>query len=472
MRRRTGRILANKKYKQDNLKKNKNMYYMKGKIFITMALLLAVSSNMMRAQESGKELTLSLKEAQEYAIQNNKMMISSRLDVEASRMAVWETISNALPQISASGSFTDNLKLMTTLLPGEFFGMPGEKIPVTFGSQFNTSASVQANLLLFNAPLYIGIQTTKLANQLSEKNLVKTELDTRESIGNTYFLILVSERSLEILNQNIANLEETLRSTKAMLTAGMAEQTDVDQMASNLNMVMNTRSSLERTIEVNYNLMRFQLGLKPESTIRLSQGLNDLTEEINVEALLSQKFDYRQNIDYSLIASQEKMSELALKSSKASVLPTLSGFYNFGTNGMGDKINEQEWFENSMVGLSLTVPIFASGQRYSQIKKAQFNLNKAVNTREMVTEQLLLQEKQLRYNLVSANQQYLSQKENVEVSRRVYTSTENKFRQGMASSLDLTQANSLYLQAENNYITALMNLMQTKLALDKLLNNM
>ena len=125
-----------------------------------------------------------------------------------------------------------------------------------------------------------------------------------------------------------------------------------------------------------------------------------------------------------------------------------------------------------MIGLQLSVPLFSSGLRYTQIKKAQIGYNKAVNTKEMIAEQLLIQEKQLRYNLVNANQQYLSQKDNVEVSKRVYTSTENKFRQGMASSLDLTQANSLYLQAENNYITALMSLMQTKLALDKLLNNM
>ncbi len=83
-----------------------------------------------------------------------------------------------------------------------------------------------------------------------------------------------------------------------------------------------------------------------------------------------------------------------------------------------------------------------------------------------------MQEKQLRYNLVNANLQYKSQKENVEVSKRVYASMENKFRQGMASSLELTQANTLYLQAENNYVSALMNLLQTKLALDKLLNNM
>ncbi len=138
---------------------------------------------------------------------------------------------------------------------------------------------------------------------------------------------------------------------------------------------------------------------------------------------------------------------------------------------MGDKFPRLRWFQNSVVGLQLSVPIFASGQRYAQIKKAQINLEKAKTTKDMVTEQLLIQEKQLRYNLVNANLQYKSQKENIEVSKRVYTSMENKFKQGMASSLELTQANSLYLQAENNYVSALMNLLQTKLALDKLLNN-
>ena len=71
-----------------------------------------------------------------------------------------------LASVCASGSLTDNLKLMTTLLPGDFFGKPGEMVPVTFGSQFGSAASVQASLLLFNAPLYIGIETAKLAKKL------------------------------------------------------------------------------------------------------------------------------------------------------------------------------------------------------------------------------------------------------------------------------------------------------------------
>lgn len=452
-----------------------NIKSMKPKFLTAAALSLSLSlftGSISEAQQAPGELTLSLKEAQDYAILNNKMVLVARSDVQASKAAVWETISAALPQVNASGSFTDNLKLMTTLLPGDFFGKPGEKVPVTFGSEFNSSASITANVLIFNAPLYIGIETTKLAQKLSEASLEKSELDTKESVSSAYFLILVAEKSLEILDRNIANLTETLKSTRAMFAAGMAEATDVDQMVSNVNMVENSKSSLERTTELNYNLLRFQLGVPPTTRITLTETLDNLTNEINVDALMAQEFDLKQNIDYRLVEGQENMSLLALKSQKASVLPTLAGFYDIGTNGMGDEISELQWFDNSMVGLQLSIPIFASGQRYASIKKARINLERAKTTKEMVTDQLLLQEKQFRYNLVNANLQYLSQKENVEVSERVYASTQNKYRQGMASSLDLTQANGLYLQAENNYVSALLNLLQTKIALDKLLNNL
>jgi len=434
-------------------------------------MLLLLPGLLLYGQEGNNEMRLSLAEAQEFAIANNKLVSAARSDVMASKAATWEAVSAALPEISATGSFTDNLKLMTTLLPGEFFGQPGEKIPVTFGSQFNSSATVQASMLLFNAPLYIGIETSKLAQKLSEQSLEKSELDTREAVASAYYLILVSEKSLDIIKGNIDNLNETLKSTRAMFSAGMAEAVDVDQVSSNVTMVENTKSSLERTIELNYNLLRFQLGVDATTSIILTQTLDDFTTDINIEALLSQDFDHTKNVDYRLIEGQEKMSSLMLKSQKASVLPTVAGFYNYGTNGMGDKVSDLRWFQNSMAGLQLSIPIIASGQRYAKIKKAQINLEKAKTTREMVTEQLLLQEKQLRYNLVNANLQYKTQKDNVELSLRVYSSTENKYRQGMASSLELTQANSLYLQAENNYVSALMNLLQTKLALDKLLNN-
>ena len=436
------------------------------------ALLFFLAGGTIFSQPVTSELNLSLKEAQEFAVQHNKMVISAKLDVQSSKMALWETISQGLPQVYSSAGFTDNLKLMVFLIPDIFGNHPENKIEITMGSKFNTSVALQATMPFFNAPYYIEVETVKLAKKIAETNVKNTELDTREAVAAAYYLILVTEESLKILEANLNNLKETLKSTKAMYSAGMAESTDVDQMSSNVTMVQNSRSSLERTVELHYNMLRFQLGVPADTKITLTESLDALTKDINVETLLSQNFDYSNNLSYKLIEGQEKLSALNLKTQKALVLPVLAGVFSTSKNGMGDKISEIKQYKSSLVGVQLSIPIIASGQRYASIRKARIGLEKARTTKDMVTEQLLLEEKQLRYNLVNANLQYRSQKDNVEVSKRVYSSTENKFRQGMASSLDLTQANDLYLQAENNYVSSLMNLLQTKLALDKLLNNM
>lgn len=444
---------------------------MRNKQLLASSLLFLLAGGIIFSQNGSSELNLSLKDAQEFAVQHNKMVISAKLDVRASKMALWETISEGLPQVSTSAGFTDNIKQMVFLIPDFFGGHPENKIPMTLSSQFNTSLALQATVPLFNAPYYIGVETVKLAKKLAETNVKNTELDTREAVASAYYLILITEESLKILEANLYDLKETLKSTKAMYSAGMAESTDVDQMSSNVTMIQNSHSSLERTVELHYNMLRFQLGVPANTKIILTETLDALIKDINVETLLSQDFDYADNLSYKLIEGQERLSSLSLKSEKALVLPALAGIFSTAKTGMGDKLSTITQYNSSLVGLQLSIPIYASGQRYAKIKKAQINLEKARNTKEMVTDQLLLQEKQLRYNLVNANLQYKSQKDNVEVSKRVYSSMENKFKQGMASSLDLTQANSLYLQAENNYISALMNLLQTKLALDKLLNN-
>ena len=440
---------------------------MKNKQLLTTSLLFFLTAGVILSQTSGSELNLTLKEAQDYALQNNKIVKSAKLTIEASQADVWTTISSGLPQVSANASLTDNLKLGVFVMT-----MNGSTVIITMGRPYNIPVTLQASMPLFNAPYYVGVETVKLAKKLSESNLQSTEIDTRQSVASAYYLILVSEESLKILKENLANLRETLKSTKAMYNSGIAEATDVDQMASNVTMVENSFSNLQSNIEINYNLMRFQLGVKPDTKIVLTETLDNLVKEININTLLLQDFNASASIQFDLVNKQEQMSALNLKAQKAKVLPSLSGFYSASTSGMGIKLSEMSWYPSSYLGLQLSVPIFASGQRYFSIQKAKIDLEKSRNTKEMVSDQLSMQEKQLRYNLSNANLQYISQKANVEVSKRVYTSMENKYKQGVASSLDLTQANSLFLQAENNYISALMNLLQTKLSLDKLLNNL
>ncbi len=448
-----------------------NKMHMMMRIQWLIFLILPLYGTQVFGQEADTTLTLSLEEAQEYAIEHNKTVRSSRYDVRAAEMSKWEVISNGLPRVDGSGSLNDNLKLMTTLLPGEIIGQPGTKVPVQFGSKYNSSYGFQATQMIFNAPYFVGVQTVKLAEKMSRQSLEKSEIDIREQVISTYYLILTSQESIDLLSGNETNLREIYRSTRSMEQAGMAEKTDVDQMLSNVRGLETNIRAMERNLEFSYNMLRFQLGLDMNTEIELSTDLDKLLAEADIESLMDNDFNLRDHVDFRLVESREKMQELTVKDAKAGMLPTLSAFYSWNKNGMGDKLNEQDWFPNSMLGFQVSVPIFASGQRYSKLKTAQINLEKERNNKSMVSDQLKLQEKQLRFNLVNARDQYNTQKENVEVSYRVYESVENKYREGVASSLDLTQAHNNYLQAENNYISALMDLLQSKLALEKLLNN-
>lgn len=439
---------------------------MKKKEFLIGLLCVFLSGGIIYAQQNTDELKLSLKEAQDYALKYNKNVQSSRYDIQASRYAQLDAVSAGLLQVSTNATVNDNLIVMTRIID-----MNGVQTAFKFGTTYDMSLGISASTTIFNAPYIVGIQTARLGQKLASLNVERTELETRESVITSYYLILLSEESIKILDGNIAAMNESLKSTRSMLSAGMAESTDVDQMVSNVTMLENSRSSMERTLEMNYNMLRFELGVTASTKITLTETLESIVEKTDINKVLNTGFDIKQNVNYRLTESQEQMSALSLKMQKSMVLPSLSGFYSYAKGGMGNKLNGLEWFPNSIVGVQFSLPIFATGNRYSKIKQARVNLEKAHTGSELVSEQLLLQEKQLRYNLVSAREQYNLQKSNIDVSKRVYASTENKYKQGMASSLELTQANTLYLQAENNYVSSLMNLLQTKLALDKLLND-
>jgi outer membrane protein TolC len=305
---------------------------MKRKLIFTALISLLISGSSLVAQENGKELSLTLKEAQDYAMQNNKMVKSAKLTVEGSQSEVWSAIASGLPQISASAGYVDNFKL------GVFF-LTMNNVPtiIQMGSTYSVPMNLQVSLPLFNAPYYIGIETVKLAQKLAASNLQNIEIDNRQSVASAYYLILVSEESLRILKDNLENLRETLKSTKAMYATGMAEASDVDQMVSNVTMVENSFSNLQSTIEVNYNLLRFLLGVKADTKITLTETLDNLVKDINVQALLSQNFNPVNNIQYDLMDKQVQMSALNLKAQKAKVLPMLSSVYSATRSGMANK---------------------------------------------------------------------------------------------------------------------------------------
>jgi outer membrane protein len=428
------------------------------------ALFLAVSPGVI-AQEAPASLSLTVDQAVEYALDKNKSVASAKYDLLASEKAKWEAIASGLPTIDGSASISNNLAIMTRII--DFGGVP---TPIKFGTQYDASYGASASALIFNAPWFVGIQSAKLASTLASQGLMLTKIETEESVINAYYLILTLQETIKVIDQNLANLSSVLISTEAMYSVGMAEATDVDQMRSNVSMLKNTRSSMERNMELNYNMLRFLLGVERGTVITLTDNLDNIMAGVNVDALIAEEFNLESNINYQLTDSQVKMSELSLKGAKATTLPTLATSIYYNRNGMGEQLGELEYFPYSAVGLQLQVPIFGSGSRYTKIKKAQINYEKALNDKSMVSDQLLLQEKQLKFNLLNAYEQFRTQKDNVEIAGRVLASFQNKYNVGMASSLELTQANDNYLSAQSNYLNSIVSLLQTKVSFDKLMN--
>ena len=136
---------------------------MKNKQLTTILLLIFLTGGILFSQAGSSELNLSLKEAQEYASHNNKMVKSAKFTVLASQKDIWTTISSGLPQVSAGANLTDNLKLGVFVLT-----MNGVTTTITMGMTYNLPVSLQASMPLFSAPYYIGIETSKLAQKMAE----------------------------------------------------------------------------------------------------------------------------------------------------------------------------------------------------------------------------------------------------------------------------------------------------------------
>jgi outer membrane protein len=454
---------------------------------LIMSILAAGST--LNAQD--QTYTLTLEQAREYAVQNNKNLLNARDQVTSSNEKIKETKAQGMPQVNGSMDYmtyfnyemnfsfggSDGGTVPDFSLPpfddgdralaGYLGSMFGSSEPIIMGDQL--SAKIQVSQLIYSGQYWAGIQVAKIARDLTSKNVTRTELDVKEYVTNSYFLILITEQNLRIIKENIDNLNATIQHTNNMFKAGVAEQTDVDQLKVALSQLRNTQKSVERAIQLSYNMLKFQLGVAPDAKITLSDSFETILGKLNPGKTLSTEYDISNNINYSLAQSQVRLSEAMLGMQNWSYSPTISGFYSYTKKIIttGFDLNP-----NHLAGVSLTVPIFASGMRMAKVNQSKIDLDIAMRNQDMIKEQLETQQRQLLFNYQNALENYNTQKENIEIAGRVYTSIENKYKQGIVSSLDLTQASSNLLSAENNYLSSVLTLLQAQTALDKLNNNM
>lgn len=429
---------------------------------ILLGLLLAGMWSWPHAQEAAvaeenAPQHLSLEDAVDFAVQHNKSLRIANMNVDLQQKKMLEAISAGIPQLNAALGYSSNF--------GQEMTLGGTGMKIKMEDNMNLNASAQWN---FSSQWIVGIQTSKIAQKLAAQQTDISALDIRGNVYNSYYTVLVCEHLLEILQDNLKNMQEILQHTENMYKAGSVEISDVDQIRITVGQLNNSKLSMERTVDINYNMLRIQLGLKAGTVIVLTDSLSKFLQDDPYAFWVGKEFDVNENLNYQATLTQEKLQQKSLDAAYLSCVPTLSAGYT-----LQHQIIKGGFMSiPHTASVTLNVPVFSGLQRTSKIQQAKISLDQTRLNKSLLEDQLALQEAQARYNLQNAAENFKLQKQNVNVAKSVLGHYQAKFRAGAISSLDLTQANNNYLSAENNYTSACLSLLQAQTDLLKLYNEL
>ncbi len=427
----------------------------------------------------------SLSEAQSFAIENYFASKNAALDIEAARKKVWETTAMGLPQLSATVDYTympvlPEVSLGSTFAANKQAGdiiyaedfwdedFYGEGEPFKMGVESNLNYGITLSQLIFSGEYIVGLQAAATYKTLSQENYEKIKIDLRENIGSTYYAILILQKNREVLSETLENLKLNLEHTQKFYEQGLVEDTDVDQLSLVVKRTENNKLAVDNQIEYMQRLFKYQLGLDINQQVTLKDSLDDLIEQ-NIVLENRYNFNLDEHIDFKLLNTQVDLQSLAVSQQKSAYLPTLSGFYQYS-----GQLNAPDFNTNipHILGVSMSIPILSSGMRIAKVGQAKIELDKAENMRDQEGQRLQLEASQAYLDYQTSLQNYYNEKENFELSERVFDKTTVRFKQGMVSALDLSTINNQYLQAQLSYATAVQDLLMTKIKLDKAFNKL
>lgn len=463
--------------------------------FILSILVGACLMQFSASSQTKTPMEINLKSAQEYAVKNSYSTREGTLDIAIAKKKRWEYLSVGLPQVGGSIQYQDMLDIPTQLIPDfispAIYGvliqeglipasqMPSnlsQSFPMKFGTQHNLSAGITATQLIFSGQYLLGVKAAKLLIDLADNGLTKTEQDVKQNVASTYYLILTLEVNKQILDSSLTNVTKTLHEVTEMNKNGFIEESDVDQVHIMSINLTNLISTINRQIELSYKLLKFQMGLDITTPVKLTEQLEQVIAGVALETLLKKPYDPKADISYQLIGIQENLSLLNVKNERFSMYPTVVGSFVYQKKAMQDNMDffarNSTWYPTSILGVNIDIPIFSSWKKRTSIARAKIDLEKTRITKKMLEESLLLSYEQGKSNFNNAWDKFNKEKENMQLSKRIHDKNLVKFKEGLSSSLDLTQTHNQYLTAESNYFSALFELLNSKINLDKLYNQL
>lgn len=417
----------------------------------------------------------SLEEAIAYALEHNYSAVNAGRDLVDAQKQKWETIATGLPQINGTVSYQDQIKQPVSLVPAEFFGgEPGTFIPLTFGPPRSTVATATLRQKIFDGSYIVGVQATQAFMRYSQNNKEKTDQEVRQNVVEAYGNVLLARESAIILQRNIDAVEKNLHETQKLFENGLAEEEAVEQLQITYSSLQNLLTNSLRMSQITLQMLNTIMGLPLDHPTGLTQDLDDLVQQQTQIELLETAFTLENNVDYKLALNYNEQRYYELKLAKSKALPTLNAFINYGRTSFNDPTryfdSDVQNFESSILGFDLNIPIFSSLERSAGTQRAKIALEKAKTELQETEKQLALQLQRARNDYQLAIETYQTSKDNLALAERIENKNEVKYSEGIASSFELRQAQTQLYTAQQEYLQAMIDVINRKTALENILN--
>jgi outer membrane protein TolC len=436
-------------------------------------LLLAFTSY---SFSQGEVTSLSLSDAVEYGIENNRNLVNAEREIKMAYKERWKTIAIGLPNVTLDLNYLNYLELPTSLIPAEFFGgQKGEFSEIQFGTEQTAIGSVRMEQLLFDGSWLVGLEYSKIYLAASENFYEKTFLEVRESIVKLYSLVVTYNEGILLLENNLINFRKDLFEVTELYKNGFEEIENVEQIKITLAQAELSLLQAKKTRENQTNLLKLVLGIDLEDNLILTTSINDFIADNIIFSNSFEDFNTDKNIDVKISQNIFDTKRIEYKLEKSKQLPKISGFLSgtyTGNNNEFDFTNKsQNWFGSSVLGVNLEIPVFNAFKLNVSSQKAKIAMNQAMTNLEEQEEktQAKVQEKLNDYQLAIRTLNVSEQ--NMRLSVSIEEKNSIKFFEGIVSSFEFRQAQLQLLDSQQKYLNSVLELISIKTELETLYNN-
>jgi outer membrane protein TolC len=215
------------------------------------------------------------------------------------------------------------------------------------------------------------------------------------------------------------------------------------------------------------------MGFPVEQEILLLDNMEDLVVNAATSTMATIAFNPTSTVDYMGMANQVEGAKLQLLNQKLGFLPTVGVTYQNNIQYMSGEANifsdDAVDIPSSLVAGNINIPLFTSGNGHAKVQEAKIQRDQAVIGLQQMEDGLVMQHAALVNDFHQGIADYLAQKESVSLAKRIRDQRRMEYKEGMTSSMELTQSEAQYQEALQAKFMAAQNALDKKSELEYLM---